>query len=425
MRLHSPLAWSIPLALAACSGGRAPATSPAPGATLAVTGSLTYRARVALPPDAMALVEVREGSAPDGPVVGEQRIEMKGRQVPVAFEVQVNRARLAQGRRYFARGSMVVGGTPSWISEPVAVDVTRERVDAGTLVLAPFRPSTVVSTLQCGNEHATIGWVADGAELSLDGETFRLRQARSASGARYVAAEDSTTWMWNKGDETRVSVRGREYPTCRVAGTADETFRAHGNEPFWGLEITRTTITFSSPDAKPISLPAGEPALSERGRRYAARSEGHQLTATVSDKACQDGMSGMTYPNTVSVTVDGRELHGCGGDPGSLLAGSAWVVEDIDHKGIIDDSRVTLTFAADGKLTGRAGCNSYTGRWKLTGETLTIGSTAATQMACADALMRQEQVFLSVLAGVERFDLDRTGALVLTAKDGRTLTARR
>jgi len=279
--------------------------------------------------------------------------------------------------------------------------------------------------MQCGDEHATVGWVAEGAELSFGGETFTLQQARSASGARYVAADDSTTWIWNKGDVTRLSVRGREYAPCRVVAAADETFRAHGNEPFWAIEITRTALTVRRPDGAPLTLKVQPPELAQGSRRYVAHSEGHDVVATVSDRICRDGMSGIPYPNSVVVAIDGREHRGCGGEPSALLHGKEWVVEEVNHAGVIEGSRLTIGFGSDQRLSGRAGCNTYSGSYRLTGESLTVENVVATKKACAPALMQQEQMFLQVLAAVQRFELDNSGGLILQAKDGRTLTARR
>jgi len=39
--------------------------------------------------------------------------------------------------------------------------------------------------------------------------------------------------------------------------------------------------------------------------------------------------------------------------------------------------------------------------------------------------MQQEETFLKVLKGVQRFEISTTGALVLHAADERTITARR
>jgi heat shock protein HslJ len=46
-------------------------------------------------------------------------------------------------------------------------------------------------------------------------------------------------------------------------------------------------------------------------------------------------------------------------------------------------------------------------------------------MACAPALMRQEDLFLDILKNVRGFELGPDGALILRAGDGRTVTARR
>lgn len=122
---------------------------------------------------------------------------------------------------------------------------------------------------------------------------------------------------------------------------------------------------------------------------------------------------------------NGLTLNGCGGDPAALLQGGEWVVEDLRGGGIVDRSRITLNFGTDGRVGGAASCNRYTAAYALSGEGLTISKAAATMMACAPALMQQERLFLDLLAQVRHFTLDATGALVLHAADGRTISARR
>jgi heat shock protein HslJ len=101
------------------------------------------------------------------------------------------------------------------------------------------------------------------------------------------------------------------------------------------------------------------------------------------------------------------------------------VVEDLNRTGIIDNSRLTLRFADNGQLSGRASCNTYLGQYKLTGEALILSPTATTLMSCPPALMQQERRFLTLLQAVNRFELRADGALILHTADGRTLTARR
>jgi heat shock protein HslJ len=147
---------------------------------------------------------------------------------------------------------------------------------------------------------------------------------------------------------------------------------------------------------------------------------------TIVDRLCVDTMSGMPRPNRVTVLLDGRELNGCGGDPAVLLQGAEWVVEDIAGAGIVDGSRATLNFGADGQLAGSGSCNRYSGSYMLTGEGLSVSSkTAMTMMACVPALMQQESRFMELLSQVRRFRLGADGALILESDTGGTITARR
>lgn len=106
------------------------------------------------------------------------------------------------------------------------------------------------------------------------------------------------------------------------------------------------------------------------------------------------------------------------------LQGVEWVVEDIGGGGVIDNSRATLNFGKDGKLTGRASCNNYTAAYTWSGNSLSIGQGASTMMACAAALMDQERRFVDILQGVQRYEFSDTGALVLVDGQGRKVTAR-
>jgi heat shock protein HslJ/uncharacterized lipoprotein YbaY len=397
-----------------------------PAAELPIIGTLTYRARVAVPPDTRAVLEVREGTSDDGPVVAERRIDLEGKQVPIVVELRVDRARLVPGRQYFARGGLIVNGGPAWATEPVALDIAQRGIELGTLEMLPVRTTGFASQLRCGDEHATVGFIGqDSADLTIGGELHTLRLVPTASGTRFEAPNDASTWLWSKGDHITVSVRGTTYPECVVPSAADEPFRARGNEPFWNLEITRDKLTFRTLEGSAVNTPAPRPEPVSGGVRHAARTEAHDVVATVLDRACTDDMSGMPYPNTVTVVVDGKEYRGCGGEPVALLRGKEWVVEDIDRGGIIDRSRVTLNFDEKNRVFGRAGCNTYNGGYTLTGEGLTVTSPASTLKACAESLMQQEQRFLEILGSVERFELSENGALILHAAKGRTITARR
>lgn len=134
-------------------------------------------------------------------------------------------------------------------------------------------------------------------------------------------------------------------------------------------------------------------------------------------------MSGAQYPAQVRLTVGDDEYTGCGGDRQRLLRGAVWVVEDLAGAGIIDRSRITIEFLEDNRMAGRASCNRYTGSYQLRGEGIAVGPVASTRMACAPALMNQEDRFLSLLDQVSSARIGQHGELLLSTADGKTIKA--
>lgn len=80
--------------------------------SLRIQGALNFRARVALPPDGVAIVELKETTTADGRVVAERRIGLQSRQVPIPFALAVDRARIVSGRSCRLRGGVLVNGRP-------------------------------------------------------------------------------------------------------------------------------------------------------------------------------------------------------------------------------------------------------------------------------------------------------------------------
>jgi heat shock protein HslJ len=293
------------------------------------------------------------------------------------------------------------------------------------------RPVVFASSLRCGSRVLQLGIGKrdgrDGPQLVVGDRRIDLREVVSASGARYEAIDDPRTSVWVKGNRATVVLAGETLPECdvhaAVAGPAAPTLRAQGNEPSWSLALG-TTLHFRTGDTT-VETAAPAAQIRDGVRRHEGVVQGRAISVAIREQRCVDTMSGMNHPLSVEVSFDGRTYRGCGGSPGELLTGGEWVVEDIGGGGIIDRSRATLNFRDDGRLAGRASCNSYAGTYALTGESLTIGKAATTMMACAPSLMAQEQRFLEILQQVQRFEISATGALVLIDRTGRTITARR
>lgn len=101
-----------------------------------------------------------------------------------------------------------------------------------------------------------------------------------------------------------------------------------------------------------------------------------------------------------------------------------WRLEDLNGKGVIDDSMVTLAFGPASRAGGRGGCNRWFGTWSRQGTALAFSGLGSTRLACAEALMRQEAAFLSALQETSGYAFAEDGALVLTTRDGRRLLLR-
>lgn len=81
------------------------------------------------------------------------------------------------------------------------------------------------------------------------------------------------------------------------------------------------------------------------------------------------------------------------------------VLFDDGIRGVIEAHQPTADFAADGRITGTTGCNTFAGTYEAAGTRLTIDPGAVTERACADPeANRQERGYLAALRSVVRFD---------------------
>lgn len=124
-------------------------------------------------------------------------------------------------------------------------------------------------------------------------------------------------------------------------------------------------------------------------------------------------------------------LAGCTGAPeragqgAATIVGPVWVAEAIAGAPASGEAPITLQLGADGRASGRGGCNGYGGPYTLAGDALHFGPLAATKMACAPALMDQEQRYFDMLAQVARYAVADDGALLLTTAEGKEIRLRR
>jgi heat shock protein HslJ len=80
------------------------------------------------------------------------------------------------------------------------------------------------------------------------------------------------------------------------------------------------------------------------------------------------------------------------------------------------DIETTLTFDADGKVSGNMGCNSFSGTFELNGDKIEFSPLMSTLMACEDPGMSQEAAAFNVLRETVTASFDGSN-LTLTGPD--------
>ena len=128
-------AIALALSLAACASTGVPAER-----TVAVTGSIAYRERIALPPTAQIEVRLDDVSRADAPAtnMATQSFAGEGKQVPFAFTLTVDRADIDPRHSYAVSARITdAGGKLMFITDTrnsVTFD-SRSVIDLGTLML--------------------------------------------------------------------------------------------------------------------------------------------------------------------------------------------------------------------------------------------------------------------------------------------------
>jgi heat shock protein HslJ len=99
----------------------------------------------------------------------------------------------------------------------------------------------------------------------------------------------------------------------------------------------------------------------------------------------------------------------------AALAGTNWDVTSVNNGkeavvSLILDTKITLSFGTDDRVSGNAGCNTYNGPYTSTDTTLTVGPLINTLMACLEpsGLMEQETQYLAALQKAATYEIQGT-----------------
>jgi heat shock protein HslJ len=365
-----------------------------------VSGTLSYRERIALPPGAELLVVA---SSPFG-TPAELRLTPEG-QVPLPFTLTVE-----DTMPLTLRAAIFSGGAQLWVSEDIAVPEGEAAVDLGAIDLYRHVALGFSGTMQCGDRMVDVGFAGETLAIRTSGRVLELVPQESASGAKFGDADGNV--FWSKGNRATVTLDKVDLPECVPVIAVTLPLVARGNEPGWVLTLTHEGVVYSGQDGTKweMALPA---ATEDGGSTVFDSGDGFMIRVT--DSLCRDTMTGMPYPYAVTLTNyaddTAPDLSGCAGDPRALLAG-VWKLVDLPGVTLPEGAEATLQITGE-FMSSAAGCNRFTGGVVLSGEGLGLTPGGMTMMACEEPLMQLEAAYMERLGRVGLFDIDEAGRLVL------------
>jgi uncharacterized membrane protein len=235
-----------------------------------------------------------------------------------------------------ATASLAACGGDSPETQESGVDVASLSSVAADTVEGLLLVATDGLTLQpCGSAEVT--WVAEarGADLRkaadglsvgsatpvlarVFGKEFEPRQ--DGPGAAYGSGLYVLQWVYLAEDISACSVppagsAGVTAPAVAGEGMpvlpAGVTLRALGNEPFWNVDVSATSVRVGRLGFEDLEFTLTGPVVDDGRRSWTGEGSEHRFELVVTEQECADTMADRTYPFTARLTLDEQELSGC------------------------------------------------------------------------------------------------------------------
>ncbi|MFM7266401.1 MAG: META domain-containing protein [Cyanobium sp.] len=454
----------------------------APALAGSLSGTASYRERIALPPDAVFEAVLIDAAIADAPAreLGRARLQPAG-QPPFRFTIPYRDADLSPRGRYSVRATVrsgdrllfttdtftpVLSGGPSQPLTLQLVPVAAGRAGAASTALGRL-PASWRGDLPAAS--GTTRWQVD-----LFGDSrFQLRQTVLGRPAPN-SFDDIGRWRLEPGSNRLVLRGGREAPVffqpleggaaLQKLDLQGEPIRSRHNERLPRLaqvspiepRLHLAGMFRYFADAASIRLCATGsqlPVAMEGDYRALERAYLQALPAGGAGEPLLVNLEGLISrrPSMESGQPPQRTLvveRFVGVRPGQscptanalgpsaphamaapFLRGTLWRLQALQTLqdgggptiGEPPSRPAELLLAADrDRLSGSGGCNRLIGGFQLNGEEIRISQLASTQMACAPPAMAFERRYVEALAQVRRWSIDKQNLLLQDAR-GRTL----
>lgn len=188
-----------------------------------VSGTVAYRERIALPPDAKVIVNLEDvtRSGKSGSFVAQQNIR-PSTQVPIAFNLRYIPEAIDRSHRYAITASILDSqdGVIWTTEEPVVISFNEPEKPIAILLQRAINPNAIappaVNTgmaFKCDELEFIAKFAANQVQILLAGRTLTLPHVVSGSGARY---SDGNNTFWNKGNTALLELNGVSYTGCKT-----------------------------------------------------------------------------------------------------------------------------------------------------------------------------------------------------------------
>ena len=454
----------------------------APAQAGTISGTASYRQRVALPPDAVFEAVLIDAAIADAPAreLGRVRLQPAG-QSPFRFSIPYRDSDVTPGGRYTVRATVRHGDRLLFTTDtftPVLTGGPSQPLNLVMVQVGSRRPPSPYSPLgrlpvswrgDLPDAGGTTRWQVD---LASDG-SFQLRQSDLDRPAPNQV-DDIGRWRLEPQSNRLVLQGGREAPLFfQPAGGGAQLRKLDlQGQP---IQSRNNDLLQRLPTSEPI-----EPRLHLLGMfTYMADAARIRLCATGAslpvamegdyrrlERAYLEALPSGSAGQPLLVNLDGLITNRPSAEPGrgpertlvverfvalhpgrtcsqpttstppspsaplavltTNLRGTTWRLQALQDgrtpaQRPAGGKAVELLFAADSeRVSGSGGCNRLIGGFQLTGEQLRFSDLASTQMACEPAAMVFERRVVEALEQVRRYSIDKRN-LLLQDERGRTL----
>lgn len=181
--------------------------------------------------------------------------------------------------------------------------------------------------------------------------------------------------QWSsEGGRFTITEEGRNYPTDILA-LDENAFRIRINSPGDPIEI----LFAPAPQVAPEAAARAEPAAAAEP---------------------------VAAPAIVARTAPSADVN---------LLGTAWRLERLASGKLQAGTQPSLEFPTEGRASGHGSCNRFNGIVIVATDAIKFSGLATTRMACAEAVMQQEESYLAALRDAVRFEAEAQSLRIYSA----------